>query len=224
MLLEESLWIKEAIQNLSLSELSPMLNIGSSTIDFREKKQAYIHQNIFVPIEIKGGIVYHLDIKDADGVDIVGDLTDPNFQQRLKEEYQFSSFLCANLLEHIEEKERQKLCKAIEDMMPKGSYLILTVPHTFPYHKDPIDSMFRPNIETLKNHFPTLTLIKGDIVKTSENMFDYFDKGTETLVEYLGYITLPFLFKLSKYDWIQIVKYLPKWFKKFDCTCLILKK
>ncbi len=224
MLIEESLWIQKTILGFPVSEMSPLLNIGSSTAEFRQNIQPYIHENIFAPIEKVGGQVSHLDIKADEGVDIVGDLTEAGFQQKLIQDYHFSCFLCSNLLEHIEDKNRAQLCQIIEKIMPQGSYLIVTVPHMYPYHKDPIDTMFRPDIQALAALFPSLSFVAGDIVQTPNNMFSYFQGKPRAFFAYIAHITLPFLFKRSFFDWQQQVKYLPFWFKRFDSTCIILKK
>ena len=73
---DESVWIGTALLNLNKNNtLSPLLNVGSSTKQFREVEQKCIHENIFAPLEKGGVVVHHLDMKKEDGVDIVGDLT-----------------------------------------------------------------------------------------------------------------------------------------------------
>src|SRR5205085_4736707 len=50
--------------------------------------------------------------------------------------------------------DRQIVCAAIWSLLPPGGFLILTVPYRFPYHEDPIDTMFRPSVEELAQLFP----------------------------------------------------------------------
>lgn len=47
MLVEESIWIAEKIKEILLEEPFPVLNIGSSTLVYRTKKQPFIQNNIF---------------------------------------------------------------------------------------------------------------------------------------------------------------------------------
>ena len=47
MLVEESIWIAEKIKEILPEEPFPVLNIGSSTLVYRTKKQPFIQNNIF---------------------------------------------------------------------------------------------------------------------------------------------------------------------------------
>ena len=47
MLVEESIWIAEKIKEILPEEPFPVLNIGSSTLIYRTKKQPFIQNNIF---------------------------------------------------------------------------------------------------------------------------------------------------------------------------------
>ncbi len=49
--------------------------------------------------------------------------------------------------------------------MKSGSILLVTGPYQFPYHEDPIDTMFRPTPEELRHEFSGLQYIQGEIVK-----------------------------------------------------------
>lgn len=77
MLFDEARWFGQRIAEMEPGDIFPMLNVGSSTEEFRTKKQPWIDQFIFKPIREKGYKVVHTDIKKDVGVDLVGDLTDP---------------------------------------------------------------------------------------------------------------------------------------------------
>ena len=81
----ESKWLGERLAAISDDQLFPLLNIGSSTLEFRTVTQPYIDHNIFTPLRKRGGTVYHADIKAAPGVDLVGDLLDPAFLAELSQ-------------------------------------------------------------------------------------------------------------------------------------------
>src|SRR5262249_32037283 len=83
MYIRESEWLGRRLASLPSDELFPMLDVGSSTEDYRTIQQPWIDQNIFAPIRKRGGKVYHLDMKEARGVDIVGDLLDREFLDRI---------------------------------------------------------------------------------------------------------------------------------------------
>jgi hypothetical protein len=53
------------------------------------------------------------------------------------------ALLCCNLLEHVLDPER--LALHCLELLPRGGLLFVTVPFSYPYHRDPIDTMYRPD-------------------------------------------------------------------------------
>jgi SAM-dependent methyltransferase len=51
--------------------------------------------------------------------------------------------LCANLLEQV--TDRAMVIRNLHAITARGGYLIVTVPNRYPYHRDPIDTGFRPS-------------------------------------------------------------------------------
>ncbi|OBQ33891.1 MAG: hypothetical protein AN485_17485, partial [Anabaena sp. MDT14b] len=47
---------------------------------------------------------------------------------------------------------------------PKSGYIFVTVPYKYPYHRDPIDTMFRPDIQELSSLFPDFKIVNGEIL------------------------------------------------------------
>jgi len=96
MLYEESIWFKNIIKHY-VEENSLVLNIGSSTKEFIEIAQPYIKQNLFDELAKKNCDIKNCDIKKAEGVDLVGDVTDTDFIQTLKQ-LNPSIIICSNFL------------------------------------------------------------------------------------------------------------------------------
>lgn len=159
MLPKEARWFVKQAARLGDEALFPMLNVGSHTAEFRAKTQPWIDAELFGPFAARGREVVHTDIQAAIGVDLVGDLTDPAFQADLKSR-RFRSVLCNNLLEHVENPER--ICRALGEAVTPGGLILLSVPHRFPYHADPIDTMFRPSPEELAKLFPNAEPVIGE--------------------------------------------------------------
>ena len=86
------------VLDLGLPAGSVCLNIGSSTKRFREVDQPHIAEKFIAPLEASGLRFIHCDMKQAAGVDEVGDILDPRFRDRLKS-YQADLLVCSNLLE-----------------------------------------------------------------------------------------------------------------------------
>lgn len=83
MLRLEAEWLGERMARIPDNDLFPLLDLGSSTLEYRTQTQPYIERNIFAPLRARGGIVYHLDVKPEPGVDVVGNLEDPAFRARV---------------------------------------------------------------------------------------------------------------------------------------------
>lgn len=215
----ESLWLREALQRLTAAkDISPLLNVGSSTKHFREVEQPWNYQNIIGPLESKGIKVTHLDIKDAEGVDIVGDLSDPLFLARLKQR-KYKSVLCTNLLEHV--PNPQEICSAMLQVVEKEGYLIIGVPNLYPYHNDPIDNMFRPDAEELHGYFPGTELIESELVHIGRSHFSTMIKSPKMMLVFTIRLLTPF-YKPSA--WVKIIKGVPDLFKEYRILYAIFRK
>jgi hypothetical protein len=135
---------------LDLQGVSPLLNLGSSTRHFREVIKPHIEKELFRPLREAGVKVVHSDLKEDEGVDIAGDILDPELRRRLKE-MGFKSILLSNLLEHV--TNREAVAAACEEIVGSGGCILATVPSSCPYHADPIDTYYRPSPAELANLF-----------------------------------------------------------------------
>jgi hypothetical protein len=215
---EEAKWLANIIYSLNPNSVFPMLNIGSSNKKFREQEQPWIDELLFKPARSKGYSVIHTDIKNDIGVDIVGDLCSLDFLKKLSE-MNIQSVICSNLLEHI--NNREEISKIISSIVPKNGYLFVTVPYKYPYHCDPIDTMFRPNIQELSSLFPDFKIVNGEILPGG-----YLVKSTTTTpILY----TLAMLIRLilpiyQPLRWLDSLKYALWLFKDISVSCVVLEK
>lgn len=161
MLIEEARWFRDRLAACAEAEISPMLNVGSQTQHFRQYVQPWIDEYVFGPLARRGVRVVHTDMQPGDGVDVVGDLTDEQFVARLRG-YGFRSLFCSNVLEHV--PEPGKLAASLVDILPTGAWLLVSCPRVFPYHPDPVDTGFRPQVAELAGLFPDCELLEGEIV------------------------------------------------------------
>ncbi|MEI6508461.1 MAG: hypothetical protein WCO54_08240 [Bacteroidota bacterium] len=218
MLYEESVWFKE---NLSkhIKEQSLVLNIGSSTKYFIEVEQPYIKKNIFDVLESKNCVVKNIDIKQAEGVDLIGDVTDASFVAKLKQ-MNPAAIICSNLLEHLE--ERKTFCDALVKIMNDETLLFVSVPYSFPYHEDPIDTLFRPDLKELQNTFPSLKLLEGTIVDCG-NFFSYSNKHLNIISQFINFVKI--ILAIIPASFINKTKFKRLlWnFKNISATCAIYK-
>lgn len=220
MLKNEAVWIGNELGKLPLKKGMKVLNVGSSTLDFRKNEQPYIHAEIFQPMYDGDIEVIHLDIKQDEGVDLVGDLTDKNFISKLKEQ-KIDVVICSNLLEHL--TNRGFLIDALNEILPENGFVIITVPYRFPFHKDPIDTMYRPSVEQLAGLFPSMKMVSGDEVKEPDtSYFKTIKVNYKVFLSEIARTFVPFVFAGG--DWPSLVRYLPHWGKNYSATSLVLQK
>lgn len=155
----EAVRIREIL--LAHGVVSPLLNLGSSTREFREVDKPHIARELFGPLEAAGIAVVHSDLKRADGVDVAGDILDPAVQRELAGRG-FKCVLLANLLEHV--RDRAAVAAACEAIAGPGGLILATVPSSFPYHADPIDTGYRPSPAALG------ALFSGSEIVTAEEV------------------------------------------------------
>src|SRR5438067_2546100 len=131
MLKYEAEWLGSRLQELDRSRLSPLLNVGSASGEFRRVAQPWIDESIFGPLREQGIDIKHQDFLADEGIDLAGDLTDPVFLASLRS-HGFRSVMCCNVLEHV--PDPGGLCAVLERLVPVGGYIVISVPRAFPYH------------------------------------------------------------------------------------------
>ncbi|HSI37048.1 MAG TPA: hypothetical protein VK986_25905 [Tepidisphaeraceae bacterium] len=214
----ESQWLGQRLASIPDDELFPLLNVGSSTLEFRTRTQPYIHQNVFAPLRARSGQVYHLDMKPDPGVDLVGDLLDPAFLASLRK-LTVRSAMVSNLLEHV--TVRDEICKTLLDVIPDGGYIICSGPHTYPYHADPIDTMFRPSIEQIHAHFPGTTVVDSAIIDSGNwRQWNVAERG-RPLGRSLARLLVPF-YRPKK--WLELARQSPYILKHIKAFAVVLRK
>ena len=138
-----------------------MLNLGSSTRAFREVDKPHMKRELFGPLEAAGVVVVHSDLKQADGVDVAGDILDPRVQRDLAARG-FKCVLLANLLEHV--RDRAAVAAACEAIAGPGGLILATVPSSYPFHADPIDTGYRPSPAELAALFTRSEIVLAEEV------------------------------------------------------------
>src|SRR6478736_10085529 len=132
-LANEAEWLSVYFAEKDNDALGTVLNIGSSTAEFR-RKQVFIEEKIFRPLARRGVPVVHTDIKAADGVDVVADIMNDDDLERLRS-LKPKTILCSNMLEHV--PSPSSMAERLATLVPPGGVLLVTVPNSYPYHPDP---------------------------------------------------------------------------------------
>ncbi|MGH8506939.1 MAG: hypothetical protein ACRETM_13430 [Stenotrophobium sp.] len=217
MLYDESLWFSQKIKNFKGNDLSPVINLGCGDAKLRNKHQPYIQLNVLSPLAATGANVINTDMKSGDGVDVSGDIFDVLVQEQLRSRNP-KSLLCFNILEHVE--DRAAFAQICLGLLPPGGLLLVSVPNAFPYHPDPIDSLFRPDPEAVAKLFQQCDVLCSDIVKC-ERFFDQLWFNPRRIAGFFAHLLVPFpSMRHWKAAWLKI----PYLWKRYRVTCVILRK
>jgi SAM-dependent methyltransferase len=160
MLKSEARWLGERMMRWS-TQGGVILNIGSSSGRFRTEVQPWIDRDLFGPARARGLRVVHHDLFPAPGVDIAGDLLSDECQACIRE-LDVYGVVCSNVLEHVPDRDR--FAQIIARIVPSGGRALVTVPNAFPYHPDPIDTGYRPDVDSLAALFPELKCVEGELL------------------------------------------------------------
>ncbi|MDP2026116.1 methyltransferase domain-containing protein [Sulfuriferula sp.] len=214
---QEAVWLLHQLSKFTSTELSPLLNLGSSTHLFRSIIQPHIADFIFTPLLLRGVDTIHFDLKAGDGVDISGDIfNEADFKRLLAS--QPKAVLCSNMLEHV--LDPQDLANRCLALVPPGGLVFVTVPYSYPYHRDPIDTLYRPNPEELGRLFAPHEILAAQIVTAGS----YLDELKRRPLKIFRHI-LRFPFPFVGYEkWKRSMKKLHWLFNNYSMTCIVVRK
>jgi SAM-dependent methyltransferase len=209
-------WVRE----LGLKPGVVCLNLGSSTKEFREQGQPHIAERFIRPLESDGIRFVHCDMKEADGVDEVGDILDSDFRSRLRR-HEAALLVCSNLLEHLAEPEL--FAKACVDLVREGGYGLFSVPLSYPYHPDPIDTMLRLTPAQLAAMMPEWAVVRSAEIEAGNYWRDLRDSGEgwSRLVWQIGRVAMPF-YRPSR--WRENASRLSWLMRKYRVSIVLLRK
>lgn len=217
MLFQEACYLGSLVSSVPAAKLSPLLNIGSSTSAFRQSEQPWIEERVFRPLHVRGVRVLHCDIKAAPGVDLVGDVCNPEYLEELRG-IGFKSVICSNLLEHITDPRR--VCKAIEDLVARGGYIFVTVPRRYPYHPDPIDTRYRPSPMELVDLFQCCAVGSTEIVDCGTHL-GRLKRNRVSMGRFALRLCAPFH---RPREWWNQVRLSPWLLRRLQVTCVALQR
>jgi hypothetical protein len=214
----EARWLRCALDTFPAERLSPLLNLGSSSADIREVVQPWIEDQLFRPLRTRGVEVVHVDMRELPGVDVQADLTDPHDVLRLSA-LRPGAVLCCNLLEHVIEPDR--LADHCLNLLAVGGLVFVTVPFSYPYHRDPIETMFRPSPSELCDLFGGARLLDGTILGMGQSYRDAVRERPWLLLRHVSRFPVPFL---SVRKWKRSMARLYWLAAEYRITCAVFEK
>jgi hypothetical protein len=214
----EARWLRAALDRLAPARLSPLLNLGSSSAAFRETTQPWTEQQLFRPLRARGIDVVHVDMREAEGIDVRADLTDPADLPRLRV-LGAQALLCCNLLEHVTLPDR--LARHCLEILPSGGLAFVTVPFSYPYHRDPIDTMYRPSPSELGARFAGARLLDAAIIGAGMSYRDDIRRRPWILLRHAARFPAPFV---SLEKWKRSMAKLYWLAAEYRITCAVFEK
>jgi len=219
----EARHIGKLLGGLSAEAISPCVNLGSATREFRENDQPHIDEYLFRPLEKRAVEVVHADLKEGEGVDIVGDIYDRSVHEKIGA-LNPRIILCCNMFEHVSDRER--LAALLASLVQESGYVLLTVPFSYPLHYDPIDTYFRPSPEELAALFPDFRKIESRIVSDTTYLQDLRRKNDLAgMLRHFCVSALKFVaIWRGKRKWLSHVHRYFWLFRPYKVTLLLLQK
>jgi len=215
--LAETNWLASILKNLPPEDLSPLLNVGSSTAELRETHQPWTEQHLFAPLKARGIEIIHLDSRDGDGIDIRADITNAGDLARIQAKHA-RAVLCCNILEHVREPKR--VADHCIEIAGPGGYVFVTVPYSYPRHRDPIDTLYRPTPAELQTLFPHADMLNSEIVDAGESYLTQVKRRPWILLRHILRAPFPFI---GYEDWRHSMRK-PYWlFNNYKVTCAVFK-
>ncbi|MCR9079051.1 MAG: class I SAM-dependent methyltransferase [Hyphomonadaceae bacterium] len=214
----EAKWIESTLRAFPPEDLSPILDIGSQTLAFRTTEKPYIHDDLFAPLLARGVSIIYSDLQEGEGIDISANLLEEDGFDQIKATAPRTIF-CNNVLEHVlDPAEFASRCYAL---LPPGGRLVITVPKSYPHHRDPIDTMFRPSPDEI------CALIDAPVEVLASQIIDtgsYRDNlRKRPWIIYRQLVRLPFPF-LGWTKWKRSMKKFYWMIWPYRQSCVVLQK
>ena len=224
---EEAEKIGNILESYEKNDINPVLEIGSSTYKFRNKIKPHIAKNIHSKLSNRGIKIIlsdfkpDLDIKNSED-QIIGDVFDEKVFNKMQDVKPKCILLC-NILEHV--NNPNDLCKRILQIANEKTIIVVTVPFSFPYHRDPIDTLFRPSPKELVANFADVELIHKEIIEGTNfgeqlkelSLFSAFSRIAKEVIKIIIHL-ITFQIKKIKYSrlfWLR---------KNYSVSLVVMKK
>jgi hypothetical protein len=107
------------------------------------------------------------------------------------------------------------------DLLSIGGLIFVTVPLSYPYHRDPIDTMFRPSLAELTELFADARPLDGAILGTGESYRDAVRERPWLLLRHVWRFPVPFL---SFERWKRSMTRLYWLAAEYRITCAVFEK
>lgn len=212
---EEAEWFGRALEHVGEGEGRTCLNLGCS---IGPKPDAEMF--IFSPVQAKGYHVVHTDMVDRPGVDIVGNIFEPACQDRLRA-LKPKIIVCTSVLEHVPRDQVSALASILQDLVADDGFLLVSVPYSYPYHADPIDTYYRPSPEELAGEFSGFATVLAEVVPSTTYSQDFAKLPLRKKLKVFARLATPF----TRFDRFKTQCHRFLWlFRPYFMSCIVMRK
>lgn len=176
------------LARIPTEELSPFVNLGSGSKDFREREKPWVQSEIFAPLEARGVHATHIDIFEAPGVDMVANVLEDAGFERVRA-LAPKMLLLSNVLEHV--YEPQDMVARCLRLLAPGGRLFITVPRDYPHH-GVIDTMLRPTPEEVAAWAPQAKLEMSGILDAEYHWHEIWRNPRKAMIDKTKWLFTPY--------------------------------
>lgn len=170
---ETAAWIRTTLAGLELSEGARIADIGSSTLNYRTIEQPHVDRDVFAPLRGRGFEIVHSDVKKAEGVDVVFDVTDRSRTAAEVIGSDFDLVIAIGLFQVVQ--DWRWAIRVVSSLARPGGYVLVESPHVYRRVFDPDDSFWRPSPDELAREFqaavPFEVVSKGSLRIDGEYLY-----------------------------------------------------
>lgn len=217
---QEAAWIEATLAALPTRRISPLLDIGTANARHRTVDQPWIERRVFAPLAARGVATHFADIAEAPGVDVAADIATDAGLDKLRA-LDARVILCCNVLEHV--PDAAYFARRLSLLANAGTRLVVTVPHRYPHHRDPIDTMFRPNVAALAELFPDCEMERAAIVQAGSYREAFKRRPVTLLLRHLTRLPVPFIGWRAWKRSVSKLQYLVRPYE-ITCACFVKKR
>jgi hypothetical protein len=216
--IEEASWIGQQVR--ALGGIRTVLNLGSGSQRFREVSKPYIQAEIFQPLISAGANVVHSDQHKGAGIDVSGDVFDPEVQARLRALHPDAVLAC-NIMEHLESRLREGFPGILDTLLRSGGVLVVTVPYSYPYHADPIDTLYRPSPADIAALFPRYAVVASAVIRSGSYGDEFVAGGPLRMSRKVLRMLFPFV---RPRRWLSHAHRMMWLFRPYLISAVVLRK
>ena len=154
MFFAESEWVIDALQPIA-ARLTSAIDVGAGNARYRARAQNRSVHDFLRARNVQ------LTTLDADaGCDVCADITDVRTMPAWIAT--FDLVLCTSVLEHV--ADIHAAAATLRRLTAAGGYLLITVPRSYPPHRSPIDTGYRPTNQDIETLFSDLAVLHSEII------------------------------------------------------------